>query len=253
MRAMLLFAVASASLWGCGGSTEQAGGAAATGGAGGSGASAGVGGGTAGTAAGGTGATGGTSSGGTGATGGTSSGGTAGTGGAPPECTSAADCRLWSDCCSCVALAPGETEPAPCPATCLQPHCDAVGIGSGDVACVAGRCVAGFDCASEVFCNGLPPDCTAGWVPSVSNGCWGTCVPATECLSVPSCSDCAADSTCALYVNMTGPEPHCVSIPDECANLPVCACLGSSVCRDLNWQCSDLSGIRGVSCGCPDC
>jgi hypothetical protein len=171
---------------GSGGATGGSGGAGgSTGGAGGSGGSAGSGG-TAGAGGGSGGSTGGT--GGAGATGGSggSTGGTGGTGGAgpaQPECKIDGDCKMFSDCCSCMGV-PTTENPVPCPANCLQDKCGELSAPK-TAACIAGRCVAGFNCdSSKVTCKMATPNCDPGKVPLVKEDgtCWqGSCVPANEC------------------------------------------------------------------------
>jgi len=251
----------------CGGSTERgtgAGGSAgsgATGGSAGSGAtggSAGSGatGGSAGSAgaggSAGSGATGGSA--GSGATGGSAGSAGAGGSGASPECTKDADCTLWSDCCSCIGLSPGEKHPTPCPNTCIQGACMAMGVKNAS--CVAGRCVAGYDCDSaKVTCKVAVPVCPTGQVPRVKGSCYtGECVPADECSIVTGCGACNANGlSCALYVTQVGKQAHCVTVPKQCGGNSTCSCLGPSVCVSPYNNCNDFSGVKGVSCDCPAC
>ena len=58
---------------------------------------------------------------------------------------------------------------------------------------------------------------------------------------------------CVTYVTQRGPENHCVRVPTGCESTPTCECLGSSVCLPPYGNCTDKSGIRGVSCDCPNC
>ncbi len=222
----------------CGGKSDSD--AASTGGAAGSAGS----GGGAGTAG----------SGGGGSGGGAGSGGSAGSG---QQCTDASQCKLFSDCCTCMALGPGDPEPPACLATCLQDSCSAMGVTSGQASCAVGKCVVGFDCdAGQVFCNALPPVCEAGSVPSVNGGCWGPCVPATQCASVPSCLDCVGPLTTCVSIDTQGAESgthHCVDVPKGCEGNPTCSCMGASVCTGLYSACQDLSGLPGMVCSCPNC
>ena len=264
----------------CGGSTEStgsnAGGSAGKGGssgksgAGGSGqpdgsAGAGASSGTGGTGTGGGGTggsgTGGIATGGTGASAGAAgaaasagASGAAGSGGATGECTDSSQCRLFSDCCTCVALAPGEPDPPSCPITCIQSKCAQLQIDATDVSCAAGVCAAGFACAAEVLCRMAPPVCQMGFVPSVVGTCWGPCVPAEECASVRDCAACTDPlDICVTYVTQLGPQHHCVPVPKGCEGTPNCRCLGSRVCLRPFGSCTDNSGVRGVSCDCPVC
>lgn len=217
-----------------GGSVGGAGSGGAGGGSGGSAAGAGAGG-SAGAASGG-------------------SAGTAGSGGAgsSPECTQASDCKLFQDCCSCQAV-PSAEQPPMCKMACTTERCDALGASAKDVACVAGRCVMGFECdPKDVTCKIAVPQCPPGQVPEVSGSCYTQqCVPADECRSVASCADCAQTDACVSYVAQLGPQHHCVSVPS--CGAASCACLGPTVCVGVFNACSDQSGVEGVTCGCPTC
>ncbi len=252
-----------------GGSGGSTGGSSGSGGA--TGGNAGVGGATGGTA--GSGATGGTAGSG-GATGGAAgsggaTGGAAGSGGATggaagsggtggavgsPECKQDNDCKVFNDCCTCEGI-PKTENPASCPAICLQNSCEALGVPPTTVSCVAGRCVKGFDCdTSKVTCKAAAPVCPAGQVAQVKGNCYTfSCVAASECAFVPGCGDCAPTDVCSLYVTQSGPRPHCISIPKACGGDFSCACLGPSTCISPFNSCSNLSGQKGVSCGCPAC
>jgi hypothetical protein len=230
-------------------------------------------GGTAGSGAlGGSGGSGGGSSGGAGAggssgtgaisgSGGASAGGTAGqpsggAGGLGPECTADAECKLFSDCCTCAGMPESAPDPGGCDLACIQDSCSAAGIGKA--ICAAGRCVAGFECdPMQTICFSLPPTCQPGQVPSVVGGCWGACVDATECRNVQGCSECdGANVACVHYDLQGGDGPastHCVDIPEACGGVASCACLGPSVCTSPYLACQDFSGIKGVSCSCPNC
>jgi hypothetical protein len=243
---------------GSGGATGGSGGAGgSTGGAGGSGGSAGSGG-TAGAGGGSGGSTGGT--GGAGATGGSggSTGGTGGTGGAgpaQPECKIDGDCKMFSDCCSCMGV-PTTENPVPCPANCLQDKCGELSAPK-TAACIAGRCVAGFNCdSSKVTCKMATPNCDPGKVPLVKEDgtCWqGSCVPANECKAVKSCAECTGSLFCVSYVTQLGPQNHCADVPKACGSDFTCACSGPSVCTPPYGTCQDFSGQKGVSCSCPNC
>jgi hypothetical protein len=272
-----IFALLSLLAVACGGSSEDGGsGGSTTGGKGGSGGvtggsggvtggSGGVTGGSGGVTGGSGGVTGGSGgvAGGTGATGGgglggasnggTGGGGTGGTSAAQPECKADSDCKVFSDCCTCMAV-PIAENPTSCPLTCVIDSCVAAGAPKLP-ACVAGRCVMGFECdSSKVTCKSLPPKCGAGQVPQVSGDCWkGGCVAADECQSVHACSDCTGSLACASYQTQLGPQAHCVDIPKSCGGAATCACMGPSVCTDPFSSCNDLSGSQGVSCGCPTC
>jgi hypothetical protein len=234
------------------------GGAAATGGTSATGGGGAVGGGGAGGSLGGSAgvATGGSAGVATGGSAGIASGGSAGQATALPECTKDSECTLHSDCCSCQALAPGEPPPPACAQVCVQDKCSEQQLPAGAVACIAGRCVAGFDCdANKVTCKVQAPVCPAGQIPAVKGTCYaGGCVPTTECTSVTSCADCiTATTACAGYQTKAGNQAHCVTIPAACGGNASCACMGPTVCVGPFTICTDFSGLKGVSCGCPTC
>ncbi len=267
MRYLTGLALVSICLLGCGGESDSGGsGGGTTGGSGGAtggssgtggatGGSGGATGGSAGASGGSAGATGG-SAGTGGATGGTggATGGTGGGGPASPECTTATDCKVFADCCSCLGV-PTTENPTSCPQNCLLDKCGEIDAPKA-AACVAGRCVMGFECdSSKVTCKSLPPTCPAGQVARVdpTTQCWKGCVPAGECNSVKSCSDCTGELVCAGYVTQLGPQNHCVDVPKTCNGNFSCACLGPSVCTSPFSTCADFSGQKGVSCSCPNC
>ena len=182
------------------------------------------------------------------------SGGSGGAGATTSECTENTQCRLHADCCTCLALAPGEPAPPKCAIQCIQDKCSELGVTAASVRCAAGVCAAGFTCSGQVLCPALPPKCEPGSVPTVSGGCWGTCVPADECASVSDCAQCTDPlEICVTYVTQRGPENHCVPVPKGCEGKPTCQCLGSSVCLQPFSSCSEKSGVRGANCDCPNC
>jgi hypothetical protein len=204
--------------------------------------------------------TGGAATGGRLGTGGAATGGRPGTGGgaggAAPECRVAGDCRLYSDCCACEALAPGEPMPPACPAICVVGRCTQLGLPNDAVDCVAGRCVAGFDCdATKVTCKVAIPACPAGETPIVAGSCYtGQCAPAAECRVVDGCQVCsAAGLACVVYETQMGNQAHCVTIPAACNGDATCACLGQTACIAPYRACANFSGVKGISCGCPNC
>lgn len=240
----------------CGGSTDAGAGGAA--GAGNAGASAGASG--SGAVAGSGGISGGAGIGGTSGTGavggGGASGGSGGSTGPAPECTQDSDCRLFTDCCTCVGLPKGHADPPSCNAACSIDQCAAHDVKAPS--CRAGRCVAGFNCdASQALCFSLPPTCAAGQVPSVVGSCWGGCVDATQCLGVQSCAECTGVNTTCVKYDLQGGDTsvssHCVTVPKGCEGSPTCSCMGSSVCATPYVACGDFSGIKGMGCSCPNC
>ena len=184
-----------------------------------------------------------------------SSSGAGGSGGSPavPQCTDPAQCTLVNDCCSCVGIGPMEAPP-PCNVPeCFIPTCTAQGHPNTPAACSAGQCVAGFDCDhSKALCNTLPPACPAGQTATVTGGCWGACVPATECASVGSCAQCSAGQVCVKEILKVGPVHHCVTPPAGCGNAPDCACMGGAVCVAPFDACGD-EGPGVLACSCPSC
>jgi hypothetical protein len=159
-----------------GNSPEDGGAASGTGGA--DGGSGGLTGGTAGTSGG---------DGGTGGTVGGSGGTDGGTGGQWPECGSESDCRLISNCCTCMVAPAATPEPEGCDVLCETDLCTALVFGRDDVACERGFCgvvrADGTCNAENVTCASSPPSCPADYLPSVVDGCWGPCVIQFSCLS----------------------------------------------------------------------
>jgi hypothetical protein len=149
-------------------------------------------------------------------------------------------------------LTQGENGP-----TCSLPNCYVVTCtpkGVTEVDCVVGQCVLKIDCdASKVLCNGMPPSCPQGEVPTVANQCWtGKCIKATYCPVVPSCDACDfTTSTCVVHETKSGPQTHCVEVPDVCKGQVNCSCLGNAVCKPPWSICNDTS--TGIDCGCPTC
>jgi len=102
----------------------------------------------------------------------------------PDQCNADTDCRLWSDCCGCLILEPGE-QADPCLENCITDRCAELGVSEQDVSCNVGHCGIVSTCnVEEVTCEALAPDCGADELPSVVNGCWGPCVHAMSfCVS----------------------------------------------------------------------
>ena len=171
----------------------------------------------------------------------------------------ATDCKLINDCCNCMAIAAGATAPA-CGLVCIQSQCDARQLPRGAAAaCVAGRCVAGFACdTSPVTCRMAPPSCPAGEVPSVNDAgtCYtGACAPASQCTTVTDCNACSGRTaeTCVVYQTQRGNQFHCVSVPPACGGNDGCDCLGPTTCVAPYRACTNFSGVKGISCSCPNC
>jgi hypothetical protein len=209
-----------------------------------------------GSGAGGTGASGGSTASGPSTGGATSSGaanGGAGAGGGGtslPECEQARDCQLINDCCACEGL-PADVQVEECLANCEQPSCEALGHTATAPMCVHGTCVAGFDCSSLVNCFMAKPECPPGEVPMHRDGCWGACVPATECAAVTDCTECDLETqVCVQYVSFSV-SVHCLPKPETCSGAADCACAGAAYCDPVSDQCSGGNGI--LSCDCLDC
>lgn len=168
--------------------------------------------------------------------------------GAP--CQTVDDCQLLNDCCSCDVYSAGATPPQ-CNTACKQPMCDVMGLGSEDVACVAGRCVFSRSCdLSAVLCEVMEPQCGDGQVPSARDNCYGPCLPVGRCGKVASCDVCtAAGLECVTLYEMGGTTYHCVLTPLNCSAEPTCDCMG--VCSS-GFVCGD-PGSQELTCSCPFC
>jgi hypothetical protein len=121
------------------------------------------------------------------------------------------DCRLVNDCCSCLAVAKGESAPA-CDAkiACVLATCP-VNTGIDRVRCAGGRCVLGFECDTKsVACRRLAPVCPKGQVPRIVDKCYGPCVDARQCRYVTGCDSCARGDTCVPGSKEPGAPFHCV-------------------------------------------
>lgn len=58
-----------------------------------------------------------------------------------PECSKDDDCTVFTDCCSCKAVASSKPPLTPCESVCGESKCEVKGITIDNVACDAGRCV----------------------------------------------------------------------------------------------------------------
>ena len=168
-----------------------------------------------------------------------------------PECLGSDDCKLVNDCCACEGVPVGQQVDA-CPENCEVPSCEALGHPGTEAVCVARACVAGFDCSSDVECATPPPVCEAGLVPSRSHGCWGPCVPATECISVESCGDCDLGTQVCVQYAQLAVTFHCVPKPDVCSGPADCACAEEIFCDGRTDTCIDV-GPNELTCECADC
>ena len=180
--------------------------------------------------------------------------------GGPPlgggPCVNNQDCYLVSDCCSCLGVANGQAAPGCDLPECFGPRCEAEGFNGVEAAsCSAGQCVAGFDCdIAKVGCDEPQPECDPGLSPTVIDGCWGPCLPVSQCASVSSCEQC--DQSSQLCVKDSGEEYtayHCVNLPDECKDDRSCACMGKSVCVGDFDECVDDPVENRLTCSCSLC
>lgn len=190
-------------------------------------------------------------SGGGGASSGASNGGSGqgGGGNASPECQEASDCQLLNDCCACEAY-PADEQVEACLETCEVATCQALGHPGTEPMCVSGRCVVGFDCYSLVNCFMVEPECPPGEVALHTEGCWGGCVPATECQAVTDCSDCDLETqVCVQYVQLAT-TVRCLPKPSSCSGPADCACAEDAYCGPSD-VCTGSDGI--ISCECTNC
>jgi hypothetical protein len=187
---------------------------------------------------------------GEGGSGGSGEGGSAGGGaggGGGRECETADDCVLLQDCCSCMGAPEGATLPY-CNLVCIQSRCQASQIGTDEVTCSFGRCVIDRSCnRSAVTCTEAPMPCPNGEVRSVREGCFGPCLPPTECRDVTACSDCG-DDVCVIEEPQI-PRTGCVRPPDSCTKGDYCDCLDA--CPPSGFVCMEEDDA--VHCPCPVC
>jgi hypothetical protein len=141
--------------------------------------------------------------------------------------------------------------PGSCDMVCTKTQCDTMGLGTSDIACIAGRCVFSRSCdLRSVACEMAEPECPAGQVPSAQGNCYGPCIPVGRCGDVSSCSVCTtAGLSCVTLDGMVGPSYHCVITPVACSTEPDCDCMG--VCKG-GYVCSGASR-QELTCSCPTC
>jgi len=193
-------------------------------------------------------------------TGGTGAGGVGGSSGGHPECVTASDCQLFSDCCNCVPIPKGSTSTPSCTiAGCFASACASRQIQASEVACVAGRCTFSRACKPAAgICpvTTLTPQCPAGQAPLFVGSCpSGGCAKVEDCSEVSSCDVCNAGTSaaptgllCATFQTLP-PSYHCVSTPAACGTSPTCACMG--ICSgDMSCITPDSTTL---TCQCPNC
>ena len=126
--------------------------------------------------------------------------------------------------------------------------------------CMYGQCVFSASCnPSQVFCNGIPPECGPGTLPSVVDGCWGGCISSLDCFDVGSCDQCS-DSQACVAAGGGGPAINshfqCLPVATACNGVPDCQCMGNDVCQadGSGIVCSELDLPHpSFSCECPMC
>jgi hypothetical protein len=98
----------------------------------------------------------------------------------PGACIEAADCRLYSDCCTCDAFASDE-EPPDCSADCDRTMCEEWGVT--EAICSHTCHLRLVDCDPMlIMCDETPPACDEGFTPSIESRCWTRhCVPVELC------------------------------------------------------------------------
>lgn len=192
-----------------------------------------------------------------------SSGGTIGTGGFAPTggtgpnqspggvCQTASDCKMHDDCCTCDVYS-AAADPPSCDMSCKQNACEARGIATDEVACVAGRCVFARSCnTSQVVCEVVMPTCPDGQIASAKGNCYGPCLPIGRCSEVSSCDVCkSARLACVTIEAEIRPVYHCVSTPAACTNNPTCGCM--NVCTGGVGYCADPN-TTALRCVCNEC
>jgi len=153
---------------------------------------------------------------------------------------------LVSDCCACRAEPKG-AEVASCLATCAVDACAANQIEAHEVTCAFDRCVLARSCdTTRVTCLADPAACPPGTIPSVRDGCWGPCLPPTECNRVAACSSCGAGSVCVRNQVTGGHAIGCVTPAPDCRAGNYCSCL--EACAGLC-----VEADAGVECICGGC
>ena len=148
-----------------------------------------------------------------------------------PACLTSDDCVLIDSCCDCSAEPASRVPPDRCDVDCAEGRCSALGIDAA--VCNGGHCESSRDCdATEVQCAAPPPVCPAGMLPSVLDGCWGSCLPAATCRVVASCRDCPADHVCVPVVSYG--VVRCAEVLPDCPDdPPSCDCIDPQTCLDF--------------------
>jgi hypothetical protein len=164
-----------------------------------------------------------------------------------------ADCVRIEDCCTCAAQHVDEPVPQCGIQACLVTACFGEGLAGHDVECRFGSCeFVPVDCnAREVTCKDRPPDCPAGDLPTVVNGCWGPCIAAEVCDVVPDCDHCPDDEICVATATQIGFLYSCEPLDPSCGVGATCDCMGE-VCEPPYDLCVE-AGAADLDCQCRDC
>lgn len=162
------------------------------------------------------------------------------------ECSSADECVLVNDCCTCDVVLAGDEPPCDVP-ECFAPTCDAIGY-TPEPACFVGTCVAApVSCQLyEVTCEiEPPPPCEGGLVRSVDNMCYGPCVPPSMCESLPfECDAATCGEGYACMVTQSGASGSCIPLPPGCNGTPSCDCVAPWWGEiDCGGSCGDLGDV----------
>lgn len=101
-------------------------------------------------------------------------------GGLEYACTAVSECRLHSDCCSCVAVHADEPVAA-CDASCERNTCETWGVS--ELLCAHTCHIRLLECdPTLVACDEAPPRCDDGFVPTIAERWWtGYCAPQEVC------------------------------------------------------------------------
>ncbi len=152
-------------------------------------------------------------------------------------CSNDADC---GDGESCVASDDTECVPSVC-------ACDEnAGVWNCSADCSPNRCVADetSPCSdgSTLVCFAEPPECPAGQVVEIVNGCFGDCVDATTC-----------EPVVAMCGGQPDPSHQPCSVDADCAAGEECAPTEDAVCVPSTCVCDESTGVWGCTedCGEP--
>lgn len=172
-----------------------------------------------------------------------SGGSTSDTGEPAATCQQDGDCQLVDDCCTCDVIGQGDDPPKCDVPECFATTCSAEGLVPASAACRLGQCHLGpLPCAGPVDCAQAPPDCAAGTLPSIVNGCWGACVPARLCDEVPSCDGDPCGPGWFCVETQSGAPARCHPTPETCGGELSCGCLFSFLPEFCPASCAEQGG-----------